>query len=63
MEAMMANNQTGKGKKARHRLNAINNEIKKIKTQLDNARTILIDIIVTVPKQAFSKIEGVNKEK
>ena len=63
MEAMMANNQTGKGKKAHHRLNAINNEIGKIKTQLDNARTILIDIIVTVQKQAFSKIKGVNEEK
>jgi len=41
MEAMMANNQTGKGKKARHRLNAINEEIKEIKKQLDKARATL----------------------
>ena len=59
----MANNQTGKGKKAHHRVNAINKEIEKINTQLDNARTILRDIIVTVPKQAFSKIKGIDDKK
>ncbi len=54
---------TGKGEKARHRLNAIDKEIEEINRQLDNARSTLIDIIMAVPKQAFSNIEGVNEEK
>lgn len=54
---------TGKGKKARHRLNAIDKEIKEINKQLDNARNALGTIITTVPKQAFSKIEGIDEEK
>ncbi len=50
---------TGKGKKARHRLNAVDKEIGKIKEQLDKARDALMGIIV---RQAFSKIEGVNED-
>ena len=59
----MANNQTGKGKKAHHRLNAINKEIEKINRQLNNARNALRAIIMTVHKQAFSKIEGIDEKK
>ncbi len=59
----MANNQTGKGKKAHHRLNAINEEIEKINIQFKNARETLRSIIMTVPKQAFSKIEGIDEKK
>ncbi len=58
----MANNQTGKGKKAHHRLNAINKEIEKINIQLDNARNALRAIIMTVSKQDFSKIEGIDEK-
>lgn len=54
---------TGKGKKAKNRLDAVDKKVKGIKGQLDNARTILRDIIVTVPKQAFSKIEGIDDKK
>ena len=54
---------TGKSKKAKNRLYAVDQEIEEIKDQLDNARTILRDIIVTVPKQAFSKIEGIDEKK
>ncbi len=54
---------TGKSKKAKNRLDAVDKKVKGIKGQLDNARTILKDIIVTVPKQAFSKIEGIDDKK
>ena len=62
MEAMMANNQTGKARKAHNRLDAINEEIKKINTQLENARETLSAIIMTVSKQVFSKIEGIDEK-
>ncbi len=58
----MANNRTGKGKKARHRLNSIYKEIEKINIQLKNAQNTLRVIIMTVSKQDFSKIEGINEE-
>lgn len=54
---------TGKGKKALHRLNTIDKEVEGIKVQLVKARDKLRDIIMTVPKQAFTKIEGVNEIK
>ena len=54
----MANDQTGKGKKAHHRLKATNKEIENINGQLNNARNVLMDIIV---RQAFSKIEGIKE--
>ncbi len=58
----MANNQTGKARKAHNRLDAINEEIKKINTQLENARETLSAIIMTVSKQVFSKIEGIDEK-
>ena len=59
----MENNQTGKGKKACCRLNAIDKVVEGIKKQLNKARDALRAIIMTVPKQAFSKIEGIDEEK
>ena len=54
----MANNQTGKGRKAHHRLKAIDKEIEGINKQLNKARNTLGAIIST-----FSKTEGIDKEK
>ena len=51
----MANNQTGKGKKAHHRLNAINKEIKEIKKQLDKARATLEKTANSVSKDEKKK--------
>ena len=60
---MMANNQTGKARKAHNRLDAINEEIKKINTQLENARqTLRVLSRMTVSKQDFSKIEGIDEK-
>ncbi len=54
---------TGKGKKARHRLNAVDKETEEINKQLDKARNALRSVIMTVQKQAFSKIEEIDEEK
>lgn len=58
----MANNQTGKARKAHNRLDAINKEIEKINIQFKNARETLRAIIMTVSKQDFSKIEGIDEK-
>ena len=59
----MANEPRGKAKKALHRVDAIDKEIKEIKTQLDNARIAFIAIIVAVPKQAFSEIKKIGEKR